>query len=65
MLTDKEMILQELEELPEDSLQEMLDFIRFLKEKHSEAGLESALLSEKALSRDWLRPEEDEAWQDL
>ncbi len=65
MLTDKEMILQELEELPEDSLPEVLDFIRFLKEKHAEAGLESALLSERVLGRDWLRPEEDEAWQDL
>ncbi len=65
MLTDKEMILQELEELPEDSLPEVLDFIRFLKEKHAEAGLESALLSERVLGRDWLRPEEDEAGQDL
>ncbi len=26
---------------------------------------ESALLSEEALARDWLRPEEDEAWAHL
>jgi hypothetical protein len=26
---------------------------------------ETALLSEKALGEDWLRPEEDEAWQHL
>lgn len=26
---------------------------------------ESALLSEKSLARDWLRPEEDEAWARL
>jgi len=28
-------------------------------------GLETYLLSESALAKDWLRPEEDEAWQDL
>ena len=27
--------------------------------------LETALLSETALRKDWLRPEEDEAWRDL
>jgi len=26
---------------------------------------ETALLSEKALAKDWLRPEEDEAWANL
>jgi len=28
-------------------------------------GTETYLLSESALAKDWLRPEEDEAWQDL
>ena len=28
-------------------------------------GLETYLLSESALAKDWLRPEEDDAWQDL
>lgn len=28
-------------------------------------GLKTYLLSESALAKDWLRPEEDEAWQDL
>lgn len=27
--------------------------------------LDTALLSEKVLARDWLRPEEDEAWASL
>ena len=30
-----------------------------------EDPFESALLSEEALARDWLRPEEDEAWAHL
>lgn len=29
------------------------------------SGLETYLLSESALAKDWLRPEEDEAWQHL
>ena len=33
---------------------------RFSKEK-----IETALASESSLRKDWMRPEEDEAWQDL
>lgn len=32
--------------------------------KHIET-IETALLSESALAKDWLTPEEDEAWKDL
>jgi len=28
-------------------------------------GLETYLLNESALAKDWLRPEEDKAWQEL
>lgn len=61
----KEMLIRELEDLPEVSLQEVLDFVQFLKVKASRELLETALLSESALRKDWLRPEEDEAWQSL
>jgi len=53
--------LQELEELPDDFVGKVLDLIRFLKEKHTTAKLETALLSETASGKDWLRPEEEEA----
>ena len=65
MRQDKKAILQELEELPDDFVGEVLNFIRFLKEKHLKAKIETALLSEATLGKDWLRPEEDEAWQDV
>lgn len=64
-MRDKNMILRELEELPDALSDEVLDFIRFLKTKLARGALETALLSEAALSRDWLRPEEEEAWRDL
>jgi len=60
----KELILNEIEKIPEPLLKEVLDFIRFLKTKSVE-GVETAIASESSLRKDWLRPEEDEAWTDL
>ncbi|UEC42688.1 MAG: hypothetical protein METHAR1v1_780006 [Methanothrix sp.] len=61
----KELILREIEVFPEPYLKEVLDFVRFLKEKPSGRGIEGALLSEPVLAEEWLTPEEDEAWDDL
>jgi hypothetical protein len=36
-----------------------------LKNKVWEEKMELALASEVSLKRDWLKPEEDEAWKDL
>jgi len=60
----KEKIMEEIEKLPEEYLEEVLDFLRYLEMKKTN-GMESALLSESSLKKDWLRPEEDEAWKDL
>jgi len=65
MADTKELVIRELEDLPPPFLREVLDFLRFLKSKAAQQGLETALLSEPVLSRDWMRPEEDEAWRDL
>ncbi len=54
----KELILREIEVFPEPYLKEVLDFVRFLKERSSERGIEGAILSEPVLA-------EDEAWDDL
>jgi len=64
-MTKRELVIKELEQLPEPLLDEVLDFVRFLKGKGAKERLETALLSEPVLARDWLRPEEDEAWRDL
>jgi hypothetical protein len=62
---ERQTVLQEMQDLPNTLLHEVLDFIRFLKGKAVRERAESALLAEPALRRDWLRPEEDEAWRDL
>jgi hypothetical protein len=62
----KEQITQELEKLPEPLLQEILDFVQFLQAKYQKnKTLEITIMSESSLHKDWLRPEEDSAWQDL
>jgi hypothetical protein len=61
----KESIYREIELIPENYLEEVLDFIHFIKRKASTERMEAAILSESALAKDWLSPEENEAWDDL
>jgi hypothetical protein len=65
MMTKKDLIVREIDEVPEPMLEEILDFVRFLKVKGAQEKLEITLLSEPSLQKDWLKPEEDEAWRDL
>ncbi len=61
----KDLVLEEIEKVPEPYLVEILDFIRFLEAKDLERKMETVIASESSLKKDWLRPEEDEAWRDL
>lgn len=61
----KELILKKIEKVPERYLEEILDFIRFLETKALEEKMGTAIASETSLKKDWLRSEEEEAWQDL
>jgi hypothetical protein len=58
----KEEIINELDDLPPRTYGEVLDFIRFLKSRRRKAVPDTALASEPVLRKDWLRPEEEEAW---
>jgi Protein of unknown function (DUF2281) len=64
-MTIKEKLLLEIEKVPEPLLQEVLDFLQFLQNKRQQEKLEITLLSESSLQKDWLKPEEEAAWQDL
>jgi Protein of unknown function (DUF2281) len=63
-MNKRKLIAKEIEQVPEPLLEEVLDFVRFLKNKCIQEELETSLLSESALKKDWLRPE-DEAWKNL
>jgi len=64
-MTTRQLIAKEIQKVPESMLDEVLDFIRFLEVKIVEKKATSAILSESTLKKDWLRPEEDVAWQNL
>jgi len=61
----KQTIIKEIGTIPEPFLDEVLDFIRFIKTKIAKEKLDITLASESSLKKDWQRPEEDEAWKNL
>ena len=64
-MNTKEELISEIEEAPEPLLSEVLDFVHFLKAKTLREKSDIAGMSESSLGKDWLNPEEDEAWQSL
>lgn len=64
-MTTKDAIIHALEELPPEYLDELAAYLQKMKLRAAHQNVPTALASETILARDWLRPEEDEAWQDL
>ncbi len=64
-LNKRELLLIEVQHVPEPLLDELLDFVEFLKTRSIKERAGAALASESSLKRDWLSPEEEEAWKDL
>ncbi len=66
-------ITTRLLDLSDDKLAVVYDFISYLAERETKwvgvrelsEAYQTMLASEEVLSRDWDRPEEDEAWADL
>jgi hypothetical protein len=61
----KELLIDEIKQVPDSSIDEVLDFVLFLKTKIIKERLDTAIASESSLKKDWMKPEEDEAWQNL
>ena len=64
-MNTKDQLIHEIQETPEPFLTEVLDFVYFLKTRIAREKLEITFMSELSLSKDWLLPEEDTAWQNL
>lgn len=62
---NRKLLIQEIEQLPEPLLDEIQDFVGFLKAKVARARMDTALASESSLKKEWLLPEEEAAWRDL
>jgi hypothetical protein len=61
----KNKIISELSTFPAESLTEVLVFVERLKTRLASEEFDTAIMSESALQKDWLRSEEDLAWRDL
>ena len=64
-MTAIEAIVQAVEDLPDECLDDLAHYVEALRQKTALQTVPTALASEAALAKDWLRPEEDEAWRDL
>jgi len=69
LVIDRKMLVKKIEELPLYLLEEVANYISYVEYKKAKEDIlkteEITLASEKSLSKDWLKPEEDEAWKDL
>jgi hypothetical protein len=64
-MSNKELLINEIEQVPEPIIDEVLGFLRFLKKEVARENMDAAIASESSLKKDWVRLEEDEAWQFL
>jgi len=64
-MINKKMIYKEIDDIPNHLLEEVFDFIRFIKTKSMLEKNETAVISESSLAKDWLSQEEETAWKDL
>jgi hypothetical protein len=64
-MSKRAVLLQEIETLPVVCIDEVVDFVAWIKQRKLSQIPETMLMSETALSKDWDTPEEDEAWANL
>jgi hypothetical protein len=68
-MIDKQRLLKKIEKLPPYLLEEIDNYVNYIEFKRTKGSISKigdiTLASEKSLSKDWLKPEEDDAWEDL
>lgn len=63
-MSKRDLIVQELDRLPEQDLDRLMAFLHALSETHAEAAVPQ-IAAESSLAKDWLTPEQDAAWANL
>lgn len=62
-MSKQQLIENLISNAPENKLDIILTFIEFVLHENNE--IDNSLLSEPSLAKDWMRAEEDAAWQNL
>ena len=65
--TSRAELQDELARIPDNLLGELHEYMRYLQFKTQQQNetMQTAYASETVLGKDWNRPEEDQAWQNL
>jgi hypothetical protein len=61
-MSKRELIVRQLNDAAEQDLDQLIEFLRTLKESRAAILTPAA---ESSLAKDWLTPEEDAAWANL
>ena len=64
-MLSKQTLIEEIETLSPNFITEVYHYVSFLKQIELKKPSELILASEQSLAKDWLLPEEDDAWEDL
>ena len=65
-LSKRKKIISAVNKIPEILVDDIYNYLEFLKFRNSKNDIiETALASESALAKDWLKQEEDKAWVNL
>jgi len=64
-MTKKEIIIKEIEQFTESDLDDIIRYLTQLKSNIVRETSATLFASETSLKKDWLKPEEEEAWKDL
>ena len=62
-MSKQQMLENLISSVPENKLDIILAFVKFVL--YEESDINNSFLSEPSLAKDWLRNEEDIAWEDL
>lgn len=62
---NRKQLIKEIEQVLEPLLDEIHDFVSLLKARVRKERMDTALVSESSLKKDWLCAEEEAAWRNL
>jgi hypothetical protein len=57
-MNKRELLIDEIKQVPESLIDEVLDFVHFLKTKVIRERFDTAIASESSLKKDWMKPED-------
>ncbi len=64
-MNKKQILVSSLNDLPDNLVDEVIDFVNYIQFKSINTQKETMLITQNILANDWLKPEEEKAWQNL